>query len=58
MSVAFYAIGILLIALSAVVGRVLPDVVLEAIYSSAMFVSGIGLIAAGAIVEAIKKSKD
>ncbi|WHO37879.1 hypothetical protein PMI04_015060 [Sphingobium sp. AP49] len=58
MSIAFYAVGILLIVFSAGVSYGVPDIVLQAIYSSALFVSGIGLIAAGAIVEAIRKSKD
>lgn len=56
MSVAFYAVGIVLIIISGLMRYSVPDVVLEAIYSSTSFVSGIGLIAAGAIVEAIKKS--
>lgn len=57
MSVAFYAVGLLLILVSGIVGYAAVDVVLEAIYSSALFVSGIGLIGAGAIVEAINRSK-
>ena len=56
MSVAFYAVGIILIIISAGIGYGVPDVVLQAIYSSAIFVSGIGLIAAGGIIETIKKS--
>lgn len=56
MSVAFYAVGLLLIIVSAFIGYGVPDVVLQAIYSSAIFVSGIGLIAAGAIIEAIRKA--
>lgn len=55
MSIGFYVAGLLLIVISAFIGRAVPDIVLEAIYSSTAFVSGIGLICAGAIVEAIKK---
>lgn len=55
MSVAFYAVGLLHIIASMLLGYGVTDVVLQAIYSSALFVSGIGLIGAGAIVEAIKK---
>lgn len=57
MSAVFYAVGLLLIIASAFIGQAVHDVVLEAIYSSAAFVSGIGLIAAGAIIETISKKK-
>jgi hypothetical protein len=57
MSIAFYAVGLILILASAAVGYGPQDVVLAAIYSSAIFVSGIGLIAAGGIIETIKKNR-
>lgn len=57
MSIALYAIGLLHIIGSMLIGYGISDVVLQAIYSSALFVSGIGLICAGAIIETIRKSK-
>lgn len=56
MNVAFYAIGTLLVIVGIITTYSPFDVVLAAIYGASMFVSGIGLIAAGAIIEAIRKA--
>ncbi|GEM_PF-3714349 len=56
MSVGFYAVGLLLVIVGIMTTYSPFDVVLAAIYGAAMFVSGVGLICAGAVIETIKKS--